>query len=94
VARNATRSEFPWGSIRTADEIVYRAQDEHPEAASIESEMQRIVRAGGRDLVWQGLLEFRSDAESFHYRYTRRLVEGERVIREKTWRETIPRDFQ
>jgi putative CocE/NonD family hydrolase len=94
VARNATRNEYPWGSIRTDDEIVYRAQDERPEAASIASEMKRIVQVDGRTLVFQGVLEFRSDEGHFYYTYTRRLEEGDRVIREKTWKETIPRDFQ
>jgi predicted acyl esterase len=94
VARNATRNEYPWGSIRTADEIVYRVADEHPEAASVGSDMKRIVEVGGRNLVWQGVLDFRSDTDHFYYAYTRRLLEGDRVIREKTWKETIARDFQ
>jgi hypothetical protein len=94
VANNASRSEFPWGSIRTADEIIYQGQDEHPEAASIASEMKRIVQIDGRTLVWQGVLAFRSDRDNFYYTYTRRLLEGDRVIRERTWKETIARDFQ
>ncbi|MBW2541282.1 MAG: CocE/NonD family hydrolase [Deltaproteobacteria bacterium] len=94
VARNAGRNEFPWGSISQDDEIVYEAQDAHPEAASVTSEMKRAVQVGGRNLVWQGVLDFRSDRENFYYTYTRRLFEEDRKIREKTWKETIPRDFQ
>ena len=94
VAGNASRNEFPWGSIAAADEIVYRAQDEHPEAASVASEMKRIVSVDGRTLEFHGVLDFRSDREHFYYRYTRRLLEAGRLIREKTWKETIPRDFQ
>lgn len=94
VANNASRNEFPWGSIRADDEIVYRAQDEHPEAASVASEMTRVVQIDGRTLEWQGVLDFRSDRDNFYYTYTRRLLEGERLVREKTWKETIPRDFQ
>jgi predicted acyl esterase len=94
VARNSTRNEFPWGSIRTDDEIVYRAQDGHPEAASVASEMKRLVKIDGRELEWRGVLDFRSDRDNFYYTYTRRLLEGDRLIREKTWKETIPRDFQ
>jgi len=30
---------------------------------------------------------------SSQYTYTRRLLEGNRKIREKTWKETIPRDY-
>ena len=94
VAKNSGRNEFPWGSISQADEIIYEAQDAHPEAASVTSEMKRTVQVGGRNLVFQGVLDFRSDRDNFYYVYTRRLSEGDREIREKTWTETIPRDFQ
>ncbi len=94
VANNAGAHEFPWGSIRYDDEIVYEAQDAHPEAASVTSDMKRIVKLEGRDLVWQGLLDFRSDRENFYYTYTRRLFEDDELLRAKTWKETIPRDYQ
>jgi predicted acyl esterase len=94
VAKNSGRNEFPWGSISQADEIIYEAQDAHPEAASVTSEMKRTVQIDGRNLVFQGVLDFRSDRENFYYTYTRRLFEEDQQIREKTWKETIPRDYQ
>jgi len=94
VAKNSGKNEYPWGSVRYDDEIDYRAQDAHPEAASVTSEMQRTVEVGDRRLLWQGVLDFHSDRENFYYTYTRRLFEQGRQIREKTWQETIPRDFQ
>jgi putative CocE/NonD family hydrolase len=94
VANNGSRREFPWGSIRHIDEIVYQARDTHPEVASVTSDMKRIVDVGGRELVWQGLLDFRSDRETFYYTYTRRLFEEDELVREKTWEEAIPRDYQ
>jgi predicted acyl esterase len=94
VAKNSGRNEFPWGSISQSDEIIYEVQDAHPEAASVTSDMKRIVQIDGRNLVWQGVLDFRSDRENFYYTYTRRLFEEDRQIREKTWKETIPRDYQ
>jgi putative CocE/NonD family hydrolase len=94
VANNSGRGEYPWGSIGYSDEIIYEAQDERPEAASVASDMKRIVQIEGRNLVWQGVLGFRSDRENFYYTYTRRLFEEDRLIREKTWKETIPRDYQ
>jgi hypothetical protein len=94
VANNVGTEEFPWGSIRKDDEIVYEVRDEHPEAASVTSDMKRVVQVDGRHLVWQGILDFRSDRENFYYTYTRRLSENGRLIREKTWKEIIPRDYQ
>ena len=52
------------------------------------------VELEDRVLVWEAELLFRSDLENFYYTYTRRLsVDGE-LVREKTWRDTIPRDHQ
>jgi hypothetical protein len=47
-----------------------------------------------RLLLWQAELDFSSDRENFYYRYTRRLHENGEVLREKSWSETIPRDYQ
>ena len=47
-----------------------------------------------RILLWEGELEFSSDAENFFYRYTRKVSENGMLLRQKTWRETIARDFQ
>jgi hypothetical protein len=52
------------------------------------------VSLPGRELVWEAKLEFRSDRDSFHYDYTRRLLENGNLVREKTWHDVIPRDFQ
>jgi hypothetical protein len=35
-----------------------------------------------------------SDLKNFYYGYKRELVENGRVVRQKTWQETIPRDHQ
>lgn len=94
VANNSGSDAYPWGTIRYDDEISYEANDNHPETASVTSDMKQIVDVDGRNLVWQGLLDIHSDRLNFYYTYTRRLLEGDRLVREKTWRETIPRDFQ
>lgn len=48
----------------------------------------------GRTVLWEGALSFTSDIDSFYYKYTRRVSENGELIREKTWEETISRDFQ
>ena len=48
----------------------------------------------GRKLVWEAELDFRSDLENF-YDSLRPVSDRERrLVREKTWKETIPRDHQ
>ena len=52
------------------------------------------LEAAERRLEWEAELSFASDAADFHYTYTRRLRENGRLLREKTWSRTLPRDFQ
>ncbi|MEX0879209.1 MAG: hypothetical protein WD451_05700, partial [Thermoanaerobaculia bacterium] len=46
-----------------------------------------------RVLSWHAQLEVSSDAQNFYYRLKRELRKDGVPIREKTWQETIPRDF-
>jgi hypothetical protein len=52
------------------------------------------VELPGRTLTWEGVLDLKGDREFFYLNYTRRLLDGENVLREKTWEEKIRRDFQ
>ena len=47
-----------------------------------------------RTLLWEAELDFSSDLENFYYQYFRRVSENGEVLREKSWQETIPRDYQ
>jgi hypothetical protein len=52
------------------------------------------VKLDERTLLWEAELSFDSDKENFYYEYTRRLSENGKQVREKTWSDTIPRDYQ
>jgi len=47
-----------------------------------------------RTLIWEAELLSCSDLQNFYYTYTRRLLENGRLVREKAWQDTIPRDYQ
>ncbi len=65
-----------------------------PRNTSVRGEHWTEVELEDRTLKWESELLFRSDLDNFYYTYTRRLLENGELIREKTWRDTIPRDFQ
>jgi uncharacterized protein len=95
VATNTGGRRFPWGTQRYRETIVHETQDDHPEATSMRGDHRTVVELeGGRTLAWEAELLFRSDRESFYYTYTRRLIENGGLVRQKTWTDTIPRDFQ
>jgi len=94
TATNGGGTRYPWGTERYRETIVHVTTDVHPESTSMEGEHRMEVELEHRTLIWEAELLFRSDLQSFYYTYTRRLLENGRLIREKAWQDTIPRDYQ
>jgi hypothetical protein len=94
VAADGGAMRYPWGTERYSETIVHEARDDRPEAVAVRGEHTLTLELAGRTLTWEGRLSFRSDLENFHYAYTRRLLKDGALVREKTWNDTIPRDFQ
>jgi len=47
-----------------------------------------------RTVVYRSDLEMHSDLKNFYYAYRREVLENGRIVRQRTWQETIPRDHQ
>ena len=56
--------------------------------------LDRGQDSAGRTLRWESVVVFSSDRENFHYSGTRKLFENGKLVREKNWEKSIPRDFQ
>jgi len=93
TATNSGADETPWGILRYEEKIVHSANDRDPAKASVQTRYAITLEQGERRLTWEGVMDLRSDAQNFHYDYTRRLYEGSKLLREKHWKESIPRDF-
>jgi hypothetical protein len=91
VASGASGSVYPWATIKYWENLVHEAQDNDPAKASVTGETRYTVELEDRTLTVEGVLSFTSDGKNFFYRYTRRVLENGKLIREKTWEETIPR---
>jgi hypothetical protein len=94
VATNVGGSRFPWGTQHDTESIVYEAGDRHPDTGSVTGDYSTTVTLPDRTLRFEARAVFRSDAEKFYLTYTRRLFQNGVLVREKTWDEPIPRDFQ
>jgi putative CocE/NonD family hydrolase len=94
TATNGGGTRYPWGTERYRETIVHVTTDAHPESTSMEGEHRMEVELEHRTLIWEAELLFRSDLQNFYYTYTRRLLENGRLVREKAWQDTIPRDYQ
>ncbi len=85
---------LPWGTEYYKELIEYRTSDAHPENTTQTGKHSFRVVLEGRELLWEGDTQLRSDRNNFYYEYVRRLSENGELLREKTWMETIPRDYQ
>jgi putative CocE/NonD family hydrolase len=92
IAKNAGTMSYPWGKVRYEEEIVHSTDDRHPERTAVKSKLARTVTLADRVLRFEGVLDFHSDATSFHYAYTRRLLQDGELVRERKWEESFPRD--
>lgn len=94
VATNSGATQYPWGREDYRERIEHRTWDNAPWNTSMTGSHEIEVALPDRLLLWQAELDFSSDRDNFHYRYTRRLFENGELLREKSWSETIPRDYQ
>jgi predicted acyl esterase len=85
---------LPWGRRDYRESMVHEVQENDPARASVRGEAAYRYWLEGRELEFENSLEFRSDPENFYYRYTRRVKEDGEPVKEKTWEEVVPRDFQ
>jgi hypothetical protein len=94
TATNTGGERFPWGEERYRETIEHRVADGAPENTLMLGTHSTEVTLPGRTLLWEAKLSFTSDRDNFYYSYQRRLLENGKLLREKSWKDTIPRDFQ
>jgi len=93
-ASGADGSFYPWAKIKYWEKIVHEAQDNDPARASLTGKNRYTIELEGRTVTVEADLSITSDRQNFYYKYTRRVLENRKLIREKTWEEIIPRDHQ
>jgi predicted acyl esterase len=92
--RGKSAETYPWGKESDFENIIYIADDNHPETSSVQGETEIVMALKEWTLTWRGHLSLNSDAKNFYYKYTRQLLKDGQPLKEKTWEETIPRDHQ
>jgi hypothetical protein len=94
IATNSSATRYPWGTELFRERIEHRTSDQHPEKTSVRGSHELEIRLEDRVLLLQGETSVSSDRENFYFEYSRRLNENGKLLREKSWSESIPRDYQ
>ena len=92
--KGKAETDYPWGKEIDYENLVYDVDDAHPETSAVHGEAESIFTLKGRELRWRGHLSVTTDQKNFYYKYTRELLKAGRMLKQKTWEETIPRDYQ
>ncbi len=75
------------------DKTLYRTNTNDPADSSFQGESIRVIQMPERMLELKTLIQVRSDLENFYVNFTRQIFENDQMVRERTWEETIPREF-
>ncbi|MFY9531862.1 MAG: CocE/NonD family hydrolase [Candidatus Acidiferrales bacterium] len=92
--RGDSSSQFPWGQEKYHEQLTYDVADAHSDVSSVHGEADTTVELKGRTLLWHSALDLRSDGKNFYYNYKRELSDNGKLLRQKSWQETISRDHQ
>lgn len=94
VWKGKSETDYPWGKETDYEKMTYDIEDAHPETNAVQGEAETVYELQGRTLTWRGHLSVTSDANDFFYKYTREVLRDGKLVKQKTWGETIPRDHQ
>jgi hypothetical protein len=89
-----SKTFLPWGEEDTTELITYDVADADPAKSAMHGEAATAVKLSGHTLTWSVELDLTSDQKNFYYVFKRKLTQGGKLLRERKWSETIPRDLQ
>jgi uncharacterized protein len=89
-----SKTFLPWGEEDTSELITYDVADGDPAKSAMHGQASTAVKLKGRVLTWSVSLDLTSDQKNFYYSFQRKLTQGDRLVRSRSWKETILRDLQ
>ena len=94
IATNQTGYRYPWGLERFEERMEHRTSDLDPAQSSVRGIYALVEELKDRTIRVEQEVEFKSDPENFRMIFIRRLKVNGKIMHEKHWDETFPRDFQ
>jgi putative CocE/NonD family hydrolase len=73
---------------------LYETDEKDPARSGFLGEASDTIELPGRKIVLLTNGEIASDEKNFHLTFRRRIYENDKLLRNREWKETIPRDFQ
>ncbi len=93
-----TASDMTWvihdNTYRSSEAYRWEVNDATPANARYQGERRNIFTIKGNEIDLETKARIESDASHFHVTFTKTLRKNGELIREKTWKEDIPRMYQ
>jgi hypothetical protein len=89
-----SRMEIQGRRYFSYEKTSYKTDDSNPAHSSFEGEAGHTIRLKSRTLRLNTHVSVRSDKKYFYVKFTREIFEDEKLIRKRSWEESIPRRFQ
>jgi acyl-CoA synthetase (NDP forming) len=94
VATNSGGQRYPWGIETFEEKIEHRTSNSNPAHTSVTGTYALTQELSDRTLRFEQEVIFSSDLDNFRLKIVRRLKVNDATVREKSWDELIPRDYQ
>ncbi len=88
------RWEIKGRTYTSIEKVAYQTNDRNPARSNFFGEGGHIVRIGARILELKFLVSVVSDEQAFDVKIVRQIFEGEKLVKERRWEASIPREFQ
>jgi predicted acyl esterase len=88
------RWEINGRKYTSIEKAAYQTHDSNPARSSFFGEGAHIVQLEGRILELKFLVSLVSNVENFHVKIVRQIFERHKLIKERRWEVTLPREFQ
>jgi hypothetical protein len=86
-------SEISGSRYHSWERNYYETNDEKPAESKFSGEAGHRIDREGRTIEFKTILEVQSDAQNFFVSVTRFITENGKLLRQREWKETIPRMF-
>jgi predicted acyl esterase len=87
------RKEIDKRQYSSVEKTSYRTDDVNPANSSFSGEGVHTIQLENRTLKLKTSISLHSDKDNFYVKFTRQIFEGTELIKERTWEETLPREF-
>jgi len=94
VWEGESRMEIEGRVYCSVDKTFYQTNDKVPANSKFKGETIRTIKLKDRTLKLKTLISLHSDENNFYARFTRQIYKGKILVKERIWKETIPREFQ